>query len=106
MQDSKDKRGDKLVMAKTLASQGKLMIQTKQLQEAAQSLEAAISTFKDLGNARRTVDASLLLLGAYLRQGRLLRAGKHILFILKLALSSGLIHPYTILSWLQMRFAR
>jgi len=98
--------GDKLVMAKTLASRGQLMMRTKQLQEAAQALEGAISTFKDLSNTRRTVDASLLLSCVYLRQGRLLRAGKHILFIIKLALSSGLIHPYTIFSWLQMRFAR
>ncbi len=41
------------------------MIQTKQLQEAVQVLEGAISIFKDLGNARRTVDTSLLLIGVY-----------------------------------------
>jgi hypothetical protein len=98
--------GDKLVMAKTLASQGQLMTRTKQLQEAAQSLEGAISTFKDLGNARRTVDASLLLMGVYIRQGRFLRAGKHILFTFKMALSSGLVHPGTIFSWLCLRFKR
>lgn len=96
--------GDKLVMAKTLASRAQLMIQTKQLQEAAQDLEAAISTFRDLGNARRTVDTSFLLTGVYLRQGRLLRAGKRILFTFKLALSSGLVHPGTIFSWLRIRF--
>lgn len=98
--------GDKLVMAKTLASRGQLMMKTKQLQEAAQDLEAAISTFKDLGNARRTIDTSLLLISVYIRQGRLLRAGKHVIFTLKLALSSGSVRPGTVFSWLHMRFTR
>ncbi len=98
--------GDKLAMAQTLSSRARLMIQTKQLQEAVQVLEGAISIFKDLGNARRTVDTSLLLIGVYIRQGCLLRAGKHLLFAFKMAHSSGLIHPRTISTWLRMRFMR
>jgi len=66
-------------------------------------LEGAISLFKDLGNARRIVDTSLLLIGVYIRQGRLLRAGKHLLFAFKFAYSSGLVHPRTISTWLRIR---
>lgn len=98
--------GDKLALAQTLSSRARLMIQTKQLQEAVQVLEGAISIFKDLGNARRTVDSSHLLIGIYIRQGRLLRAGKYLLFAFKVAYSSGIIHPRTISTWLRTRFMR
>ena len=98
--------GDKLAMAQTLSSRARLMIQTKQLQEAVQVLEGAISIFKDLGNARRTVNTSLLLIGVYIRQGRLLLAAKHILSTFKMAYSSGLVHPRTIFTWLRIRFMR
>ena len=98
--------GDKLVLGKTLTSRARLMIETKQLKEATQVLEGAISIFKDLGNVKRTADASFLLIGTYIRQGRLLRAGMHFLSILKVAHSSGLVHPRTIIAWLCIRFVR
>ena len=96
--------GDKLVLAKTLTSRARLMIQTKRPQEAAQALEGALSLFQELGNARRTIHTSSLLIGLYLRQGRLLRAGKQLLSTYKTARSSGSVHPRTIFTRLRMRF--
>jgi tetratricopeptide (TPR) repeat protein len=96
--------GDKLVLAKTLASRARLMIQTKQPQEAVQDLEAALSLFQEVGNARRAVDTSSLLIGLYLRQGRLLQAAKQLLPTLKVAYSSDLVHPRTIFTWLRLHF--
>lgn len=96
--------GDKLVLAKTLSSRARLMLQTRQPQEAARMLEGAISLYKELGNARRRIDASFLLIGAYMRQGRLLQAGKHFLSTFKVAYSSGLVHPRILFTLLRMRF--
>jgi tetratricopeptide (TPR) repeat protein len=98
--------GDKLVLAQTLSSRARLMLQTRQPQEAAQMLEGAISLYKELGNARRRVDTSFLLIGVYIRQGRLLQAGKYILSTFRAAYSSGLVHPRTIFTWLRIRFVR
>jgi hypothetical protein len=97
---------DKLLLGRMLASQARLKLQLKQLQEAVQMLEGAIAIFKELGNAGRAVDASLLLIGINIRQGRLLQAGKRIISILKIARSSDLLYPRTILSWLRIPFMR
>ncbi len=93
--------GDKLVLGKTLTSRAQLMKVTNRLQEAAQMLEAALALFDELGNVNRTVDASLLLIRIYLRQGRFLQAGKRFLSTAKVASSSSLIHPRTIIGWLR-----
>jgi tetratricopeptide (TPR) repeat protein len=98
--------GDKLVLGKTLSSRARLMLELKQLQEAAQVLEGSISIFKGLGNVRRTVGASFLLTGIYLRQGRLLRAGTYLLSALKASHSSGLTHPRSIITRIWTRLMR
>ena len=66
-------------------------MQNSQTGEAIMLLRAALSTFKEIGDARGVAGVSLLQARLYLRQGRMAQALQAGLETLKTAYSSGLL---------------
>ena len=83
--------GDRPVLARLLLSKAKLLIRRKQVQDATMMLKAAISIYKEIGDARSVGGVSLLLLWQYLRQGHWLQALRVGFAAFRVVFSSGLL---------------
>ena len=94
---------DQPALAQTLFSRAQLMIRLRQLGEAAQMLEGAASLYKTVGNARRVVGVSFILIKVCIRQGRWVQAGKHLVPFIKTAYASGLLRPRVLFTLLRMQ---
>lgn len=83
--------GDRPVLARLLLSKAKLLIRRKQAQDATTMLRAAISIYKEIGDARSIAGISLLLLWQLLRQGHWVQALGVGFAAFRVVLSSGLL---------------
>ena len=83
--------GDRPVLGRLLLSKAKLLIRRKQAQDAMMMLRAALSIYKEIGDARSVAGVSLLLLWQYLRQGYWFQAMGVGIEAFRVVFSSGLL---------------
>ena len=98
-----DQLDDNPGKAQMLFSRGRLMIQTHKLQDAAPMLEASLAIFKGVGNTRRIVGVSLLLIKVYVRQHHWRQALLLVAPTFRTARASGLLSPRRLLTLLRMQ---
>jgi hypothetical protein len=80
-----------------------LMVQVKKLSEATQMLEASLALYKEVGNTRRIVGVSLLLIKVYIQQHRWRRARILIPQTFRTAHAAGLLRPRLLGTLLRMQ---
>ena len=89
--------------AQMLFSRARLMIQMQKRQDAIPMLEASLAIFKRVGNTRRIMGVSLLLIKFYVRQHHWHKAPLLILSTFRTARASGLLSPRHLRTLLRMQ---
>ncbi|HTK11075.1 MAG TPA: tetratricopeptide repeat protein [Ktedonobacteraceae bacterium] len=89
----KEQFDDKSAKAQTIFSKAILYVHLKQPLEAIRLLEVTLAIYKEIGNVRRVIAVSLVLLRLYIRHFHWLRAGKLLIPTCKLVYTSGLLQP-------------
>ncbi len=89
--------------AQMLFSRARLMIQMQKQQDAIPMLEASLAIFKSVGNMRRIMGVSLLLIKFYILQHHWRKALLLILPTFRIARASGLLSPRRLRTLLRMQ---
>ena len=98
-----DQLDDNPGKAQMLFSRGRSMIHMHKLQDAVPMLEASLAIFKSVGNTRRMVGVSLLLIKVYARQHHWHQALLLVPPTIRTARTSGLLSPRRLLTVLRMQ---
>ncbi len=98
-----DQLDDNPSKAQMLFSRGRSMIHMHKLQDAVPMLEASLAIFKSVGNTRRMVGVSLLLIKVYARQHHWHQALLLVPPTIRTARTSGLLSPRRLLTVLRMQ---
>ena len=99
----RDQLDDDPGKAQMLFSRARLMIQMQKRQDAIPMLEASLAIFKSVGNTRRIMGVSLLLIKFYVRQHHWHKALLLILSTFRTARASGLLSPRHLRTLLRMQ---